>query len=109
MGGDLGTFLISQTGYAAINAPLDISSCTQPHIFVIPFAAPYQTGCLAPLPDAPSPAALAGSGSGLRQAHCAPLAGTHHAINGKIAPTTALLIRWEKFSQMAKFTHKNEW
>lgn len=93
MGGDLGAFLISQTRYAAINAPLDISSCTQPHIFVIPFAAPYQTGCLAPLPDAPAPAALAGSGSGLRQAHCVALAGTHHAINGKIAPTTALLIR----------------
>ena len=96
MGGDLGVFLISQAGYTAINDPLDISSCTQPHIFVIPFAAPYQTGCLAPLPDAPSPAALAalaGSGSGLRQAHCVPLAGTHHAINGKTAPTTALLIR----------------
>jgi hypothetical protein len=109
MGGDLGAFLISQTRYAAINAPLDISSCTQPHIFVIPFAAPYQTGCLAPLPDAPAPAALAGSGSGLRQAHGVALAGTHHAINGKIAPTTALLIRWEKFSQTTKLTHKNEW
>ena len=93
MGGDLGTFLISQTGYAAINAPLDISSCTMSHISVAPFAAPYRTGCLAPLPDAPAPAALAGSGLGLRQAHCVPLAGTHHAINGKTAPTTALLIR----------------
>lgn len=70
MGGDLGTFLISQTGYAAINDLLDILSCTQPHIFVIPFAAPYRTGCLAPLPDAPAPAALAGSGSGLLHSPC---------------------------------------
>ncbi|HEH9399992.1 TPA: hypothetical protein SIA35_001997 [Aeromonas sobria] len=78
-------------------------------IFVTHFAGHNLTGCLAPLPDAPSPAALAGSGSGLRQAHCVALAGTHRSINGKIVPTTALLIRWEKFSQMAKFTHKDEW
>jgi hypothetical protein len=78
-------------------------------IFVAPCAGPNLTECLAPLPDAPSPAALAGSGSGLCQAHCVSLAGTHHASHGKTAPKTALFIRWEKFSQMAKITHKNEW
>jgi hypothetical protein len=78
-------------------------------IVVTPFAGPNLTGCLAPLPDAPSPAALAGSGSGLHQTHCIALAGSHHASHGKTAPKTALFIRWEKFSQMAKITHKNEW
>jgi hypothetical protein len=89
-----------------LHAPISIFLSS---IFVAPCAGTNLTGCLTPLPDAPSPAALAGSGSGLRQAHCVALAGTDHASHGKTAPTTALLIRWEKFSHMAMFTHKNEW